>query len=70
MWAKPVKSSVTLKPNVELVLAKIPQHLSEKLKKLLTQRKGADIIRQMGCNDEMRSQFVNPITLMPKNDFF
>ena len=42
--------------------------MKEKLEKLLTQLKDADIIREMGDDDEMGSLFVNPIILMPKND--
>ena len=63
---------VTLKPNVELKRqrpSKVPLHLKEKFEKLLTQLKDADIIREMGDDDEMRSLFVNPIILMPKNDY-
>ena len=63
---------VTLKPNVELKLqqpSKVPSHLKEKLEKLLTQLKNADIIREMGDDDKMGSLFVNPIILMPKNDY-
>ena len=63
---------VTLKPNVELKRqrpSKVPLHLREKLEKLLTQLKDADIIREKGDDDEMGSLFVNPITLMPKNDY-
>ena len=62
----------TLKPNVELKRqrpCKIPLQLKEKLEKLLTQLKDADIIREMGDDDEMGSLFVNPIILMPKNDY-
>ena len=63
---------VTLKPNVELKRqrpSKVPLHLKEKLEKLLTQLKDADIIPEMGDDDEMGSLFVNPIILMPKNDY-
>ena len=63
---------VTLKPNVELKRQrpiKVPLHLKEKLEKLLTQLRDADIIREMGDDDEMGSLFVNPIILLPKNDF-
>ena len=63
---------VTLKPNIELKQqrpSKVPLHLKEKLEKLLTQLKDADINREMGDNDEMGSLFVNPITLMPKKDY-
>ena len=66
------KFHVTLKPNVELKRqrpGKVPLHLKEKLKKLLTQLKDADIIREMGDDDKMGSLIVNPIILMPKNDF-
>ena len=63
---------LTLKPNVELKRQranKVPLHLKDKLEKLLTQHKEADIIREMGDDDEMGSLFVNPIILMPKNDY-
>ena len=66
------KSHATLKPNVELKRqrpSKIPLHLKEKLDKLLTQLKDTDILREMGDDDEMGSLFVNPIILMPKNDY-
>ena len=63
---------VTLKPNFELKgqrPSKVTLHLKEKLEKLLTQLKDADIIRGMGDDDQMGSLFVNPIILMPKNDY-
>ena len=63
---------VTLKPNVELKRqrpSKVPLHLKEKLEKPLTQLRDADIIREMGDDDKMGSLFVNPINLMPKNDY-
>ena len=63
---------VTLKPNVELKRqrpSKVHLHLKEKLEKLLTQLKDADILREMGDDDEMGSLFVNLIILMPKNDY-
>ena len=63
---------VTMKPNVELKrqrAGKVPPHLKDKLEKLLTQLKGADIIQEMGDDDEMGSLFVNPIILMPKNNY-
>ena len=66
------KFHVMLKPNVELKRqrpSKVPLHLKEKLEKLLTQLKDADIIREMGDDDEMGSLFVNPIILMPKSDY-
>ena len=65
------KFHVTLKPKAELKRqrpSKVPLHLKEKLEKLLTQLNAADIIREMGDDDEMGSLFVNPIILMPKND--
>ena len=43
--------------------------MKEKLEKLLTQLEDADIIREMGDDDEMGSLFLNPIILMPKNDY-
>ena len=68
----PQKFHVTLKPNVELKRqrpSKVPLHLKEKLEKLLTQLKDADIIREMGDDNEMGSLFVNLIILMLKNDY-
>ena len=62
---------VTLKTNIELKRqrhSEVPLHLKEKLENFLTQLKDADIIREMGDDDEMGSLFVNPIILMPKND--
>ena len=49
---------VTLKPNVELKRqrpSKVPLHLKEKPEKLLTQLKDADIIREMGDDEEVGS---------------
>ena len=66
------KFHVTLKPNVELKRqqpSKVPLHLREKLEKFLTKLKDADIIRGIGDDDEMGSLIVNPIILMPKNDY-
>ena len=66
------KFHVTLKPNVQLKRqrpSKVPLHLIEKLEKPLTQLKDADILREMGDDDKMGSLFVNPIILMPKNDY-
>ena len=66
------KFHVTLKTNVELKwqrISKVPLHFKEKLEKLLTQLKDADIIREMEDNNEMGSLFVNPIILMPKNEY-
>ena len=63
---------VTLKPNVEMKRqrsSKNPLPLKEKLEKLLTQLKDADIIREMVDNDELGSLFVSPILQMPKNDY-
>ena len=66
------KFHVTLKPNMELKCQRareVPLHLGDKLKKLLMQLRDADIIREMGDDDEMGSLFVNPIIMMPKNDY-
>ena len=63
---------VTLKPNFDLKRQspwKVPLHLKEKLQKLFTQLKVADIIREMGDDDEIGSLFANPIFLMPKNNY-
>ena len=43
--------------------------MKDKFDKLLTQLKDANIIREMGDDDELGSLFVNPIILMPKNDY-
>ena len=61
-----------MKPNVELGKqrpSKVPLHLKEKLEKPQRQLKDADIIREMGDDDEMGLLFVNPIILMPKSDY-
>ena len=66
------KLHVTLKPNVELKCqqaSKVPLHLRVKLEKLPTQLKDADIIREVGGDDQMGSLLINPIILMPKNDY-
>ena len=63
---------VTLKPKIELKRqrpSKVSLHLKEKLEKLLTQLKDADIIHEMGDDDKMGSLFVNTIILIPKNDY-
>ena len=60
--------NVTLKPNVERP-NNVPLRLKENQEKLLTQLKDADIIREMGDDEEMGSLFVNPIILMHKNDY-
>ena len=49
--------------------SELPLYLKEKLEKLLTQLKNADIIREKGDDGEMGSLFVNPIILVPKNDY-
>ena len=52
------KFHVTLKPKFKLKQqrpSKVPLHLKEKLEKLLTQLKAADIIREMGDDGEMGS---------------
>ena len=66
------KFHVTLKPKVELKRqrpSKVHLHLKEKLEKLLTQLRDADIFCEKGDDDEMGSIFVKPIILMPKNDY-
>ena len=65
------KLHVTLKPNVELRQqrpSKVPSHLNETGKTPYT-TKNADIIREMGDDDEMGSLFVNQIMLLPKNGY-
>ena len=66
------KVHVTLKSIVKLKkqrTSKVPLHQKKKLEKLLTQLKVADISREKRDDDEMGSLFVNPIILMPKNDY-
>ena len=66
------KFHVTLKRKIEIKQqrpSKVPLHLREKLEKLPTQLRDADIIREMRDDDKMGSFFVNPIILMPKNDY-
>ena len=66
------KFHVTLKPNVDLKhqrASKVPLNLKDELERLLTQLKDADIIQEMGDDDEMGSLFFNPIFLMPKNNY-
>ena len=66
---------VTLRPNVELKrqrpseFSHVPLLLKEKPRKLLTQRKDADIVRETGHEDEMGSLFDNPIILMPITEY-
>ena len=43
--------------------------MRNKLEKLLTQLKDADIDRKMGDDEEMRSVFVNLVILMPKSNY-
>ena len=60
---------VTLKPIVDLKrqrAGKLPLQLKDKLEKLVTQLKDADIIGETGDDDEMGPFFVNSIILMPK----
>ena len=49
--------------------SEVPLHLNDSFEKLLTQHEDADIIREIGDNDEMVSLFVNPIIFLPKNDY-
>ncbi len=66
------KFHITLKPNTELRkqrVSKVSLHYKEKLDSLLEQLIKANIIREMGDDDELGSSFANPIILMPKNDY-
>ena len=61
-----------MKPKVKLKrqrAIKVPLHLKDELEKLLTKLKDADILRETGDDDEIGSLFVNPIILMPKDDY-
>ena len=63
---------LTLKLIVELKrqrASKMPLHLKNKLEKLMTQNKDADITREIGEADKMGSLCVNPVILMPQNDY-
>ena len=71
MWAKPLRSLMSHKPNVELKRqqrSKVPLHLKEKLGKLLTQLKDADIIREMD-DDQRESLCVNPMIVKLKDNY-
>ena len=64
------KFQVTLKPNVELKkqrLNNVPVHSKQRLEKLLTQLKDADINREKGNDDDVGSFFVNPTIMMLKS---
>ena len=68
------KLHVTLKPNVELERQranKVPLHLKDKLEKLSVrwQHMDAVIIREKGDDDKMGPLFVNPLVLLPKNNY-
>ena len=71
MWAKHVESSMShWSPMLKwTTTSQSSFNLKEKLDKKLTQLKDADMIREMGKDDEMGSLFVNPIFFMPKNDY-
>ena len=61
---------VTLKPNVELKRqwpTKVPLHKKENLEKV--QLRDADILREMGKNEEKGSLFVTPTIQMLKKDY-
>ena len=67
-----LKFHVSLEPNVQLKCQRtsnLQLNLRVKVEKLLTQLKDADIVREMGDDDDMGSLFVNPLILMPKNDY-
>ena len=49
--------------------SKVALHLKDKLEKLLTQHRDANITREMEDNDKMGSLFVNPIIMMLMNDY-
>ena len=66
------KIQATLKPNSELRKQrprKFPLYPKDKLEKLLGQLQDSGIIQEMGDDDELGSLFVNPIILLPKEDY-
>ena len=65
------KFNVKLLPNVTLSKqrpSKVPLRYQEKLENLLDQLCKTGIIREMGNENEMGSEFINPITILPKGN--
>ena len=65
------KFNVKLLPNVTLSKQrpyKVPLHYQEKLEDLLDQLCKTGIIREMGNVNEMGSEFINPIIILPKGN--
>ena len=48
--------------------SKIPFHYRDRLEKLLVELQEAEIIKEMGDEEEMGSSFINPIIILPKGD--
>ena len=48
--------------------SKVPFHYRERLEHLLIELQEANIIKEMGNEDEMGSSFINPIIILPKGD--
>ena len=65
------KFNVELLPNVTLSKqrpSKVPLHYQEKLENILDQLCKTGIIREMGNENEMGSEFINPIIILPKGN--
>ena len=65
------KFHVKLLPNSTLTKqrpSKVPLHYQEKLENLLEQLCKTGIIREMGNDKEMGSEFINPIIILPKGN--
>ena len=65
------KFHVKLLPNSTLTKqrpSKVPLHFQEKLENFLEQLCKTGIIRKLGNNKEMGSQFINPIIILPKGN--
>ena len=65
------KFNVKLLPNVTLSKqrpSKVPLHYQEKLENLLDQLCKTGIIREIGNENEMGSEFINPIIILPKGN--
>ena len=67
------KCHIRLKPNAELKKQRpsnVPLHYRDKLADLLEKLEKADIIKNMGSDDdlEMGSEFINPVIILPKGE--
>ena len=49
--------------------SKVPLHLRDKLEALMDELIQAGIIRELNEHNDLNSWFVNPIIILPKNDY-